>query len=71
MNAKGMIEVVSLNPEPSQIALVVAVGNVPDVKVGDTVIVAKYAGVQTTIEFNDQPTDIEIFHESYILAVVE
>ena len=66
-----VLEIVEFNPEPSNFALVLAVGKIPDVKVGDVVILKRYCGAQTTIDFNEQPTDVVIVTDEDMLAVVE
>lgn len=64
---KSLIEVFEMNPDQSQWARVVAVGEIPDVKPFDVVLIGKYSGAPAMIE------EVEGFfvEEDDILATVE
>ena len=80
-----LLEVVSLNEETSQYAMVIAVGNgirdprtgarreLDEMKPGDTIITTKFCGtpVQLTLPGDTLPSELHIIEESDALAVVE
>ncbi len=61
----SLIEVVEFSAEPSQFALVLAVGKVPDVQVGDTVLLTRYCGASINSD------DETMVMADDILAVVD
>lgn len=46
----SLIEIVEFNPDPSIFGRILAVGNVPDVAIGDTVILRQYAGAMIEVD---------------------
>jgi len=63
--ASNLIEIVEFSKEPSQFAVVLSVGKVSDVQVGDTVLLKRYCGADT-----DNDDEVIVMCED-ILAVVE
>ncbi len=79
--ASSLIEVVEFNPEQSQYAVVLSVGNGErlkdgtrrpiEISVGDTVIIGKYSGAPLTVKMGENDVEGFIVQEEDVLAVVE
>jgi len=77
----SLIEVIEFDPELSQYAMVVAVGNgvilrdgsrrSMDVNPGDTVLLGKYSGAPFTVTINGNEVEGFIVSEEDMIAVVE
>lgn len=77
----SLIEVVEFDPEPSQYALVIAVGNgrilrdgsrVPmEVKPGDTVLLGQYSGAPFTVKVGENDVQGWMVTDEDMLAVLE
>ena len=71
--AGSLIEVVHLHDEPSQFAVVLAVGKLEQggIDVGDTVATKSFAGAPLEVEVEGQTIEAFMLMETDCLAVVE
>jgi len=67
----SLIEVVELEPEPSQFGVILEVGAIPDLKKGDAVIVKKFSGSPIRHTLNGEEVEVFMMMEDDILAKVD
>lgn len=69
----SVIEVIQYTEEPSQVAVVLAIGKLTEggISVGDTVVTKPFSGAPLEVTLNDAFIEAHILMESDVLAILE